>query len=107
MVQHLLDRGIDIKIEGIGSAVTAVGSTRDVVELSLNQEKGVTPQFTDLTRAARDTNDFLGERFMQWFGTRAGRRSRLHDHAVVGGRQGRSQHVRGLRGARTHGAGSR
>lgn len=67
MVQYLLDRGIDIEIEGIGSVVTAFNSIRDAVELSLNQEKEVTEQITDLTRAARDSNDFLGERFMQWF----------------------------------------
>ena len=67
MVQYLLDRGIDVDIEGVGSVITQFGAVRDAVELSLNQEKEVTEQITALTRSARDTNDFLGERFMQWF----------------------------------------
>lgn len=67
MVQYLLDRGIDVAIEGVGSVVTEFSTIRDAVELSLEQEKEVTEQITALTRAARDTNDFLGERFMQWF----------------------------------------
>lgn len=67
MVQYLLDRGIDVDLEGVDTVVTRFASIRDAVELSLIQEKEVTEQITRLTRAARDTNDFLGERFMQWF----------------------------------------
>lgn len=67
MVQYLLDRGIGVDLEGVDTVVTRFASIRDAVELSLIQEKEVTEQITRLTRAARDTNDFLGERFMQWF----------------------------------------
>ena len=35
--------------------------------LALSQEQDVTRQVTALTRSARDSDDFLGERFMQWF----------------------------------------
>jgi ferritin len=67
MVQYLLDRGIAVELDGVDSVVTKFGAIRDAVALSLNQEKEVTEQITALTRSARDTNDFLGERFMQWF----------------------------------------
>ena len=37
------------------------------VELALAQEKRVTQQINELTRIARDENDFASDQFMQWF----------------------------------------
>ena len=37
------------------------------VALALAQEKRVTTQIHELTRIARDENDFAAEQFMQWF----------------------------------------
>jgi len=67
MVQYLLDRDRDVKLGGVDAVVTEFDSLRDAVALALSQEEEVTRQITALTRAARDSNDFLGERFMQWF----------------------------------------
>ena len=67
MVQYLLDRDRDVKLGAIDAVVTDFESLRDAVALALRQEEEVTRQITALTRAARDSNDFLGERFMQWF----------------------------------------
>ena len=67
MVQYLLDRDVDVRLEGIDPVITHFDSVHDAVELALSQEKRVTDEITELTRAARNENDFLGERFMQWF----------------------------------------
>ena len=67
MVQYLLDRDVDVKIGGVDSVVTEFESIRDAVALALSQEQDVTRQVTALTRSARESDDFLGERFMQWF----------------------------------------
>jgi bacterioferritin B len=67
MVQYLLDRGLDIELDGVDSVVATFDSVRDAVALALTQEQEVTEQITALTRSARDASDFLGERFMQWF----------------------------------------
>jgi len=67
MVQYLLDRNVDVEITGIDEVLTKFSSAHEAVELALNQEQEVTRQITDLTRTAREENDFLGERFMQWF----------------------------------------
>ena len=37
------------------------------IELAVAQEKRVTQQINELTRVARDDNDFAAEQFMQWF----------------------------------------
>ncbi|WP_072844600.1 ferritin [Rhodococcus tukisamuensis] len=67
MIQYLLDNDLEIKIPGIDEVITDFGSVREPVELALNQERGVTDQVTKLARTARDTGDYLGEQFMQWF----------------------------------------
>lgn len=67
MVQYLLDRDREVKLGGIDPVVTEFGSIRDAVALALAQEQEVTAQVTALTRSARQSDDFLGERFMQWF----------------------------------------
>jgi len=67
MVQYLLDRDVEVRVSGVDDVVTTFESAHDAVELALKQENEVTRQITDLTRAARDGNDFLGERFMGWF----------------------------------------
>ncbi|MBO0678336.1 ferritin [Mycolicibacterium sp. S2-37] len=67
MVQYLLDRDREVRIGGIDPVVATFESARDAVALALNQERQVTRQITELTRTARADDDFLGERFMQWF----------------------------------------
>ena len=37
------------------------------IELAVEQEKTVTAQINELTRIARDENDFAAEQFMHWF----------------------------------------
>src|SRR5918998_1299191 len=42
-------------------------SVRELVELSLKQERAVTDQIARLARTAHDEGDYVGEQFMQWF----------------------------------------
>jgi ferritin len=67
MVQYLLDNDLAVTIPGVDEVVTAFASVREPVELALRQERTVTDQITMLARTARDTDDYLGEQFMQWF----------------------------------------
>lgn len=67
MIQYLLDNDLEVRVPGVDDVVNAFGSVREPVELALRQEKKVTEQITTLARTARDTGDYLGEQFMQWF----------------------------------------
>ncbi|MCJ0906952.1 ferritin [Rhodococcus sp. ARC_M6] len=67
MIQYLLDNDLDVDVPGIDGVVTKFENVREPVELALKQEKTVTEQVTRLARTARDTGDYLGEQFMQWF----------------------------------------
>nr|WP_281282359.1 ferritin [Rhodococcus oryzae] len=67
MIQYLIDNDLEVAIPGIDAVVTEFDSVRAPVELALEQERQVTDQITKLARTARDTGDYLGEQFMQWF----------------------------------------
>lgn len=67
MIQYLLDNDLDVEIPGVDEVVTKFENVRGPVELALEQEHTVTAQITRLARTARDTGDYLGEQFMQWF----------------------------------------
>ncbi|WP_305093377.1 ferritin [Prescottella sp. R16] len=67
MIQYLLDNDQPIKVPGIDAVVTEFTSVREPVALAVAQEKSVTDQITRLARTARDTGDYLGEQFVQWF----------------------------------------
>jgi bacterioferritin B len=67
IVRYLLDKDVPVAIPGVPPVVTEFHSVRQPVELALNQERQVTEQITRLARAARDSGDYLGEQFMQWF----------------------------------------
>jgi len=67
MIQYLLDNDLPVAVPGIDSVVTEFASVREPVALAVEQERTVTEQITRLARTARDTGDYLGEQFMQWF----------------------------------------
>ncbi|MGC0366871.1 ferritin [Rhodococcus sp. 27YEA15] len=67
MIQYLLDNDQEVQIPGIDDVVTDFDGVRAPVELALAQEKSVTEQITHLARVARDTGDYMGEQFVQWF----------------------------------------
>jgi bacterioferritin B len=67
LVQHLLDRDVDVEIPGVGTIRNQFDQPRDALALALEQERTVTDQVTRLASVARDEGDYLGEQFMQWF----------------------------------------
>lgn len=67
MVQYLLDRDVQVHVGGLGEVVSTFDSMRAPLELALQQERDVTDKIAELSRTARESGDYLGERFMQWF----------------------------------------
>ncbi|MGU3437367.1 ferritin [Actinomycetes bacterium M1A6_2h] len=67
MIQYLLDKDLEVRVPGVDDVVFEFSKVREPVELALAQEQKVTDQITTLARTARDTGDYLGEQFMQWF----------------------------------------
>ena len=67
MVQYLLDADAPVVIPGVAEPQAAFGSIAAPVALALEQEKRVSDQCADLVRVARESGDFAGEQFMQWF----------------------------------------
>lgn len=66
-VRFLLDRHAPVAIPGVGAVSNDFASAREPIALALQQEKDVTAQIERLTKAARDSGDFLGEQFVHWF----------------------------------------
>lgn len=67
MVQYLLDTGAAVTIPGTAAPTSRFDGVVSPVELALGQEREVTAQIHELTRIAREENDFAAEQFMQWF----------------------------------------
>ncbi|MDQ4097057.1 MAG: ferritin [Actinomycetota bacterium] len=67
MVQYLLDRGAEVKIPGVEEPVNEFKTIVEPVALALEQEQRVSEQIHELTRVAREENDFASEQFMGWF----------------------------------------
>ncbi|NDK92549.1 ferritin [Gordonia desulfuricans] len=67
IVQYFLDRDIEVSVPGIDPPRSEFSDYKAPIELALDQEKRVTQQIVDLAKSARDTGDYLGEQFMQWF----------------------------------------
>lgn len=67
MVQYLLDRDIDVRVGGLDEVVSDFESARAAMAFLLDTERGYTAEITALTGVARESGDYLGERFIQWF----------------------------------------
>src|SRR3954454_1885770 len=67
MVQYLLDAGEKVRIPGVDAPRAEFADTVEPVALALEQERRVSSQINALAGLARDTGDYAGEQFMQWF----------------------------------------
>lgn len=67
MVQYLLDTDQPVRIRATPAPTSDFDGVVTPIELAVAQEKRVTQQINELTRVARDDNDFAAEQFMQWF----------------------------------------
>ena len=67
MVQYLLDADEKVSIPALAAPQVEFADVVEPVQLALDQEKRVTSQINELTRLAREANDFASDQFMQWF----------------------------------------
>ena len=67
MVQYLLDTDQPVRFPATVAPQSEFDGVIAPIELAVAQEKRVTAQINELTRIARDENDFAAEQFMQWF----------------------------------------
>ena len=67
MVRFLVDTDREVTIPGSGAPQSRFADIVAPVALAVEQEKRVTTQIHELTRIAREENDFAAEQFMQWF----------------------------------------
>ena len=67
MVQYLLDADETPVIPALDAPIFGFADVVEPVATALAQEKRVTEQINELTRIARENNDFASDQFMQWF----------------------------------------
>jgi len=67
MVRYLLDADQTPVIPGLPAPRFDFANVIEPVAVALEQEKRVTEQINELTRIARDNNDYASDQFMQWF----------------------------------------
>jgi len=67
MVKYLLDADAEVQIPGVAAPETGFDDVVAPVALSLEQERRVSDQISQLVAVAREEGDFQSEQFMQWF----------------------------------------
>jgi bacterioferritin B len=67
MVRYLLDQDAKVEIPGVAAPVSSFDDIVAPLRLALEQERRVTEEVNELTRIAREENDFASDQFMQWF----------------------------------------
>jgi bacterioferritin B len=67
MVQYLIDADAEVTIPGVAAPQTAFDDIVAPIALALDQEKRVSDQINELTKIAREADDFTSEQFTQWF----------------------------------------
>lgn len=67
IVQYLMDNDVQPTIPSVGEVQNKFSDAVELIELALEQERGVTDDIVGLAKTARDEDDYKGEQFMQWF----------------------------------------
>src|ERR1700712_563360 len=67
MLQYLMDRGAEVIVPAVEGPKNGFSDIVEPVALALAQEERVAAQITELTRVAREHNDFTSEEFTLWF----------------------------------------
>ncbi len=67
MVRYLLDADEQVTIPALEAPKSDFKNVIEPVAAALEQEKRVTDQINELTRIARENNDYASDQFMQWF----------------------------------------
>jgi len=67
IVQYMMDTDHHVDIPPIGEVRNEFAEPTELIELALEQEKGVSVDIKELAKAARAEDDYQGAQFMQWF----------------------------------------
>ena len=67
MVGYLRDTGADLRLGEARAPRTSFADHVEPIRLALEHERKVTISISALFEIARETNDYAGESFMQWF----------------------------------------
>ena len=67
MVNHLLDRDATPDIGAVKAPRQSFADHIEPIKVALEQEQKVTVQISELFEIARETSDYQGEQFLQWF----------------------------------------
>ncbi|WP_236790205.1 ferritin [Amycolatopsis sp. GM8] len=67
ITKYLMDTDHHVEIPGTGEVRNDFAEAVELIELALEQEKGITADFRTLVKTAREEDDYQGEQFLQWF----------------------------------------
>jgi ferritin len=67
LAQYLMDTDHPVEIPGTGEIRNDFSDVSELIELALEQERGVAADVKALAKAARAEDDYQGEQFIQWF----------------------------------------
>ncbi|HWI22512.1 MAG TPA: ferritin [Baekduia sp.] len=67
MVQYLIDLDVEFDMPGVEVPQSGFKDIVAPVALSLEQERRVSDQIAELSKIARETDDYQSGQFMQWF----------------------------------------
>ncbi|ONM49131.1 ferritin [Nocardia donostiensis] len=66
IVQYLLDRELEVTVGGLDEVRPTFESPHAAVAFLLSREQTLCDRTSELARVARDSGDYLGERFVGW-----------------------------------------
>ncbi len=67
MAKYLLDSGLLPRVPAVSEPRSQFADLVEPIRLSLEQERKVTAQISELASIARDERDYVSEQFMHWF----------------------------------------
>jgi bacterioferritin B len=67
MAKYLLDLNVRPRIPGVSEPSGEFTDFVEPIKIALEQEQKVTQQISELTKIAREENDFVSEEFTHWF----------------------------------------
>jgi ferritin len=67
MAKYLLDSGLLPRVPAVSEPRPHFADMVEPIRLSLEQERKVTAQISELASIARDERDYVSEQFMHWF----------------------------------------
>jgi ferritin len=67
MCRYLLESGVRPRVPGVREPQQGFSDLVEPVRISLDQERRVTDQISELASIAREETDLVSEQFMQWF----------------------------------------